>query len=300
MLTDLVQLRTFVTVAEERHLTRAAERLHISQSAASTHVRAIEDIFGSQLFVRTNRSLELTRTGQLLFRKAKALLSEESQLASYARELRGKMEGNLVVSASSAVGTRIGEIVTALRAKHPLVTVDLSMRPSFGARQALKSGEIDVGIFLGRPGDADFIFHELQKIDYLVAGPADWKDAIVNADWKALAELPWITPMADSAYTEMLDELFAQKGLELNSVIRFEYASLGRAALRAGAGMMLLRKELAGQGEQDGYLAISPIAHTQFAMSVVHQASRRDDPLIRAFVEASGVVWPGEHSAATP
>jgi DNA-binding transcriptional LysR family regulator len=76
MLIDLVPLRTFVAAAEEQHLTRAAERLHISVSAASAHVRAIESMVQTQLFVRTNRNLELTRAGQLLFRKAKALLNE--------------------------------------------------------------------------------------------------------------------------------------------------------------------------------------------------------------------------------
>ena len=89
MLIDLVQLRTFVAVAEEQHLTRAAERLHMSQSAASAHVRAIEERLGTQLFVRTNRSLELTHAGQLLARKAKALLNEEAVFTSFARELKG-------------------------------------------------------------------------------------------------------------------------------------------------------------------------------------------------------------------
>lgn len=51
MLVDLAQLRTFVAVAEEQHLTRAAERLHMSLSAASSHVRAIEELFETQLFV---------------------------------------------------------------------------------------------------------------------------------------------------------------------------------------------------------------------------------------------------------
>ena len=101
MLIDLVQLRTFVAVADEQHLTRAAERLHISQSAASAHVRAIEHCLGTQLFVRTNRSLELTRAGQLLALKARALLNEEALFTSFARELRGEIEGQLTIATSS-------------------------------------------------------------------------------------------------------------------------------------------------------------------------------------------------------
>src|SRR4030095_12878317 len=76
MVIDLVQLRTFVAVAEEQHLTRAAERLHMSQSAASAHVRAIEERLGTQLFVRTNRSLEPTRACELLLAKATTLLND--------------------------------------------------------------------------------------------------------------------------------------------------------------------------------------------------------------------------------
>ena len=68
---DLLRLRTFVAVAEEQHLTRAAERLNVSQSAASAHVRAVEASLGSQLLICTNRRLELTRAGQLLLQKAK-------------------------------------------------------------------------------------------------------------------------------------------------------------------------------------------------------------------------------------
>jgi len=289
---DLVQLRTFVAVAEEQHLTRAAERLHVSQSAASAHVRAVEDNLGSQLFARTNRGLELTRAGQLLLKKAKNLLNEEALFVSFARELRGKMEGNLTVSANSEPGTRIGMMVATLRAKRPLVTVELSTRTSFGAGQALKSGELDVGVFLGRPGDAAFTFRELMMVNFRVAGPAAWKEKIQSADWEELASLPWITPSASSAYSEMLAQLFGEKGFDLNSVIRFENASLGRTALESGAGMMLLREEHAVQGEREGNLAISPIARAQFALSIVHQSSRSEDPLIRAFMEAANLVWP--------
>ena len=72
---DLTQLRTFVAVAQEGHLTRAAERLHISQPAASTHVRALEAYLQVQLFARTNRGLELTAAGRRLADSAERVLS---------------------------------------------------------------------------------------------------------------------------------------------------------------------------------------------------------------------------------
>jgi DNA-binding transcriptional LysR family regulator len=299
MVIDLVQLRTFVAVAEEQHLTRAAERLFISQSAASAHVRAIEERLDTQLFVRTNRSLELTRAGQLLAKKAKALLNEESMFTSFARELRGKIEGRLVVGTSSEPGTRIGEMLTSLRAKHPLVNVDLIARPSSWTRQGLTSGELDVGVLLGRPADSGFTYYELTTVPYRVAGPVAWKNEILAADWVELASLPWLTPSASSAYSAMLAQLFGDRGLELNSVVRFDNSAVGRAALQAGAGMMLLREDHAVQGEHEGYLAVSPIARASINLSLAHQSGRRGDPLIQAFIEAARASWPDMKLAAS-
>ncbi len=289
---DLMQLRTFLTAAEEKHLTRAAERLFISQSAASAHVRAIEEQLGTQLFQRTNRGLEVTRAGQLLAEKGKALLNEEALFISLGRELRGSTEGKLVVGTSSEPGTRIGEMLTLLRQRHPLVTVEIVARPSSGTRQGLTSGELDTGVLLGRSVEVGFTYYQLTTVPYRVAGPAAWKKQIKAADWAELSKLPWLTPSASSAYSAMLAELFGNKGLELNTVLRFDNSSVGRAALEAGAGMMLLREDHAVQGERAGNLAVSPIARVEIPLSIAHQSGRKDDPLIRAFLEAAIVSWP--------
>jgi len=266
---DLVQLRTFVAVAEEQHLTRAAERLHISQSAASAHVRGVEESLDIQLFVRTNRSLELTRAGQLLLGKAKSLLNDATLFTSFAREIRGKIEGHLVIGSSSEpASSRIGEVVGALRTRHPLISVDLRARPSTGTQQGLKTGEVDIGILLGRPVYAGFTYYELQIVPFRVAGPAAWKEQIESANWAELSSLPWIAPTESSmAYTAMLKQLFDERGLELNTVVRFDNAALGRAMVEAGVGLMLMREEHANQGLEQGVLAVSPIARTNLNSS---------------------------------
>jgi len=260
MLIDLVQLRTFVAVAEEQHLTRAAERLHISQSAASAHVRSVEDSLDTQLFVRTNRSLELTRAGQMMLRRARTLLHGAVEFTSFAREIRGKFEGNLVVGASSEPSaSRIGEVVAALRAKHPLISIDVRARASSDARQGLKTGELDIGILLGRPLDAGFTSHQLATMRFRVAGPVAWKAQLEHADWKDLASLPWITPSQGSeAYsTTMLSRLLGDRGLKPTNAVKFDNATLGRTLLRAGVGLMLVHEQHALQGERDGWLALS-------------------------------------------
>jgi DNA-binding transcriptional LysR family regulator len=301
VLIDLVQLRTFVAVAEEQHLTRAAERLHISQSAASAHVRAVEESLDLQLFVRANRSLELTRAGELLLGKAKALLGEATLLESFARELSGKLEGQLVIGSGSDPGaSRIGAMVAALYASHPLISVDLRARPSSGARQGLRTGELDIGVLLGKPVDAAFTFYPLLTVPFRVAGPAAWAERIERAGWDSLAAMPWISPIDDTmAYSAMLRELFEERGFELNTVVRFDNAALGREMLEAGLGLMLMREDHARQGLERGTLAVSRLAYAEFPLHLVHLSSRRDDPLIRAFIGAAREVWPSLDVAPT-
>jgi DNA-binding transcriptional LysR family regulator len=295
MLIDLVQLRTFVAVADEQHLTRAAERLHISQSAASVHVRSVEEALGTQLFVRTNRNLELTRAGQLLLVRARTLLNEATLFTSFARELNGRMEGHLVVgSPSDPMSSRIGEIIKALLDDHPLVRVDLRSRPSSNTREGLQTGELDIGILLGHPTTSGFAYHELTMIPFRVAGPVAWKEQIEQAGWAALARMPWIAPLDSSiAYATMLQQLFGERGLELNTVARFDNAGLARALLEAGVGLMLMRENHVDRGVRQGTLAASPLAATEFPLYLVHDASRRDDPLIDAFLVAAARIWPG-------
>jgi DNA-binding transcriptional LysR family regulator len=292
---DLVQLRTFVAVAEEQHLTRAAERLHISLSAASAHVRAVEDRLDTKLFLRTNRSLELTRAGQLLLEKAKALLSESAAFTSFAREMRGKIEGHLNIGSSSEpTSSRIGRVIQVLRAKHPLITLDVHVRASSGTRQGLKNGELDVGVILGKPIDADFTHYHLTDVPFRIVGPAAWKEQIENADWAELARLPWLTPTDQNmAYSVILRQLFGERGLELNSVVRFDNAVLGRALLEAGVGMMLMREEHVAQGLDKGIVATSPLVQVDYPVIMAHVAGRNRDPLIHAFLEAASEVWPG-------
>jgi DNA-binding transcriptional LysR family regulator len=294
MLIDLVQLRTFVVVAETQHLTRAAERLHVSQSTASSHIRAIEETLGIQLFARTNRNMELTRAGQMLLQKAKALLNDAAQFSSFAREVRGKVEGSLLVGASGEPSaSRIGEIVSYLRLSNPLIVTDLRALPSLGVLQALRTGELDVGMMLCRTIDPALTYYELDTVPFRIAGPAAWKDQIETTDWAELARLPWITPNDVSLTgSTVLSRLFTDRGLELNSVARFDRAASGRLLALAGIGMLLMREDQALECERKGQLVLSPLARTELPLVIAHLSGRAECPLINAFLDATRYAWP--------
>ena len=102
---NYLHLHAFWAVAREGHLTRAAERLHVSPSALSTQIRQLEDQFGQPLFERRQRQLRLTEAGQLALSYAESIFSAGHELLALLRE--GQGPGRQVL--------RIGAVATLSR-----------------------------------------------------------------------------------------------------------------------------------------------------------------------------------------
>ena len=90
---ELYQLRSFVTIAKVGQLTRAAEKLHISQPALSAQLKALEDELELTLFERTSNGMELTAAGKQMLEEAKKILSAAQGLYNEARALKGEVAG---------------------------------------------------------------------------------------------------------------------------------------------------------------------------------------------------------------
>lgn len=85
---ELYQLRTFVTVAQQGHLTQAAELLHLSQPAVTAQIKALEEDMGMPLFDRSAGGVRLTRAGEELLPRAQSILTSSRDLLNHARGLR--------------------------------------------------------------------------------------------------------------------------------------------------------------------------------------------------------------------
>src|SRR5947208_6945260 len=94
---ELRQLRYFAAVARHGNFTRAAEELHLAQSALSQQVRRLERELGVELLSRTTRRVELTQAGEIALRRATRILSEAGALTGDLDELSGLVRGRLVI-----------------------------------------------------------------------------------------------------------------------------------------------------------------------------------------------------------
>ncbi|WP_261527733.1 LysR substrate-binding domain-containing protein [Burkholderia multivorans] len=146
---DLRQWRYFVTVADERHFGRAAERLSITQPPLSQAIRALEDALGVALFARTKRSVALTAVGAALLPDVRRLLAAADALPPLARRLARGEAGSLALAfVSTADYGLLPSLLRAFGARYPQVRLQLAEATSDVQIDELVAGRIDAGLVI--------------------------------------------------------------------------------------------------------------------------------------------------------
>ncbi|MBM2655711.1 MULTISPECIES: LysR family transcriptional regulator [Burkholderia] len=146
---DLRQWRYFVTVADERHFGRAAERLSMTQPPLSQAIRALEEALGVALFARTKRSVALTAVGAALLPDVRRLLASADALPPLARRLARGEAGSLSLAfVSTADYGLLPSLLRAFGARYPHVRLQLAEATSDVQIDELVAGRIDAGLVI--------------------------------------------------------------------------------------------------------------------------------------------------------
>lgn len=159
---DLRHLRYFVTLAEERHFTRAAERLGIKQPPLSQQIRQLEQEMGTALFHRLTRGVELTEAGSVLLEEARKIL-EHAALAKASVQSRARGEsGRIRVGFAGATyfQPRVPEIIQTYRERYPNVTLSPEQSNTPRLIESLRGGLIDVAFVRPPVSDGEGIVVE--------------------------------------------------------------------------------------------------------------------------------------------
>ncbi len=144
---ELRQLEHFVTVADERHFTRAAELLQISQSGLSASIRALELELGTSLFTRSTRRVELTAAGQALLADSMRTLASAAAAQNAVAAVRGLVRGRLTVGAEPCVGSvDLPAELGRFRAVNRGVEVRLRYEGSVEILESVAGGRVDVAL----------------------------------------------------------------------------------------------------------------------------------------------------------
>lgn len=144
---ELRQLRSFVVVAEELNVGRAATRLHLTQPSLSRQIAALEHDLGVQLFARVKRRFVLTAAGTTFLADAQDLLRRSDEAVRAAqRTQRGELGMLRLRFVQSATFEALPRLLGAFRRAYPEVVLDLDSWTTLRQTDALRDGRIDVGL----------------------------------------------------------------------------------------------------------------------------------------------------------
>lgn len=168
---DWDKLRIFHAVADAGSLTHAGETLHLSQSAVSRQIRALEESLNATLFHRHARGLILTEQGELLFDATSAMSKRLDAASARIRDSEDEVFGELRVTTTTGFGTLwLVPRLPSLYAKYPDLKIDLMLEERV---LDLPMREADVAIRMKEPSQADLIRKRLMNIRMrLYAAPA--------------------------------------------------------------------------------------------------------------------------------
>lgn len=172
---DIRQLQYFVAVAEEEHVGRAAERLHISQSPLSRQIAQLEDKLGLTLFERNAQRIRLTRDGRTFLAETQAFLTHGNRLEALARRLGRGDEGGLCIGyIENAMHSGVlPDGLRALRLTRPAVHVALYNMHSAEQVEGLRQRSLDIALLCEPPlpGDPDLDCAQVLSDPMLLAMP---------------------------------------------------------------------------------------------------------------------------------
>ena len=168
---ELRQLRYLEAVARHRHFTRAAEELHIAQSALSAQIKKLESELGVELLRRTTRSVELTEAGELAVAHARAALGEADALRGGIDELRGLERGTVSIGALAAAGdVDVPTLLQRFNRAHPGIEIEFRDGTAQEMFAHLDRGELDAAFTLeGAPPPPELGRLEITEEELVVA-----------------------------------------------------------------------------------------------------------------------------------
>jgi DNA-binding transcriptional LysR family regulator len=288
---DLTQLRAFVTVAREGNLTRAAERLHLTQPAVSLQIKALQRSLKLVLFTRTPAGMMLTADGAKLLPLAERVLASSRELEQAAHSLNSTLSGKLSIGTIlDPEFTRLGGFLKALVEAYPHVSTELQHGMSGWVQQRIKHGELDVGYYLDEPLPQMHVL-PLRNFTYQVLAPAGWEKRVIAKSWSQLAQLPWIWSPPESVHHRLLSNVFAEHGAEPLRVALVDQEASMLDLVKSGVGLSLVRDSIALRESQAHGLVMADSVSLTTQLSFICSSQRRAEPAISTAFQLMNHVW---------
>jgi DNA-binding transcriptional LysR family regulator len=203
---NLSEYEILVVLAEELNMRKAAERLFVSQPALSQRLRAIEQHWNVQLFIRSQRGLTLTPAGEKVIELAKEVVARTERVKDELQQLKEEVSGTLKLAAASIIAQHwLPNVLKDFTQNYPSVKISMITGWTSEVLSALYENDVHVGIVRGRPEWNGIIHHLFTDKLFLVDREIHRLDDVLNT------ERPFIQFKSDSTYNQQIQQWWYER-----------------------------------------------------------------------------------------
>ena len=287
---ELRHLTVFVAVAEEASFTRAADRLHLVQSAVSASVRGLERELGAALFDRTTRRVELTDAGDALLPEARQVLAAVNAAREAVDQVSGGLRGTLRLGTMQGQAMRavsVPRLLARFRAEHPGVEVHVShVGGSVLMADQVRAGRLDLAfVSLPERRPSGLTLTRISREQMQIACPKGHPLATrAEVDLEALADEPFIEFPEGWGTRMATDRAFAAAGARRTIVYEVNDVASVIEFIANGLAVALIAPSLLIAGDE---VALVPVRRhaPHFEISVAVASTRRPSAVLEAFLK---------------
>lgn len=232
---EIRHLRYFVAMAEAGSLMKASERLHVAQPALSVHLSNLEIELGVTLVRRSNKGIELTEEGDLLYERAKQMLAYHEEALDALRSRKTKAAGSVSLGLPSTMPALVAApLYAAMREKLPDVSLYLVDASTAVLYEWLLDGKIDFAVLFSLPDTGGLKISPLYYEDFYLVGRPSAGETTDEIEFADLFDHPLIIPSRATSWRKILDAAAERAGRRLFSPIETESFSALKAAALSG------------------------------------------------------------------
>jgi LysR family nitrogen assimilation transcriptional regulator len=235
---DLRQLRYFVGIVQAGSLSRAADQLHVAQSAISHHLASLESELGRQLVTRGPKGIQLTDAGGVLYRHAEAILRHVEFAKQDALNVPNVPSGRVSIGFPVALASILAtELFVRIRTAYPQILLHLADGTSAVLRERLDNGRLDMALLLTGKPERGLAVEPLvlEEMFYVTADQDHSPVCIADA-----ARRPLLLPGPGSGVQRDTRQTFEKHGLPLELIGECDSLNTMRELVASGIGNAIM------------------------------------------------------------
>ncbi|WP_162628703.1 MULTISPECIES: LysR family transcriptional regulator [Marinobacter] len=296
------KLRSFALIAEEKNLTRAAERRFSTPAAVSAQLKQLEDALELQLFERTSKGMLLTDAGCRLLPLANRILGNLAEFETTAKAIAGRARTQLLFGLNALPELlRFEPLMDATAKALPDVSLVIRSGTSPDNQRAVLAGELDAGFVFSGRDHPDLLRMELGHVTIVTIGPPCGDQGPLPTDVSELARRPWISPTEQCPYINLMRQTLGHHYAGANVVATSddEYSTI--AMVKAGLGLGLVEINLAQMAACRGEVTLYSETNARVPLYLVMRCDRHHDlPELEVFARLVRDQWQSERQGKAP